>query len=439
MSLNATLLFRQPWLILPESIHAMADAISIERPGTPPASSSVLSVEDGVGVIGINGPIIRSPDAFSRMLFGATSHDDISAALQEALGRNDVRAIFLDIDSPGGTVAGTPELASQIASAAESKPVYAFSSGLMCSAAYWLASQAQAVYVTPSARVGSIGVIQPVVDSTEALNRAGLKVEVFSVGKFKAMGMPGVSLTDEQRSLINSNLGEVAQDFHAAVLARGRSIPASAMEGQDFSGKQAQRFNLAGLVPSRVEAMRRLRVFHVSRSTQAARVDTATREMEPAIEDQLKDALAKAATLEADLAASASLADEEAKKVTGLTEQVASLTSEIESLRAARTQFEADLTTAKQTVESLSTRNAELESADRNFKKQVAIEVARVAAECGTPVPAKVTQQGDKPAAASGASTQELISRFNELVAARKPQEAALFYQEHIAPLLTNR
>jgi signal peptide peptidase SppA len=439
VNLNVALLLRQPWLILPEAIHAMADAISAERPGSVSESPSLLSVENGVGVIDIHGPIIRSPDRLSRLLFGATSHDDISAALQDAAGRNDVHAVFLDIDSPGGTVAGTPELAAQVASVGESKPVYAFSSGLMCSAAYWLASQAQAIYATPSARVGSIGVILPVVDSSEAFNRNGIKVEVFSVGKFKAMGTPGVSLTDEQRTLINGNLRDVAQDFHAAVLSRGRSIPASAMEGQDFSGKQAQRFNLAGLVPDRAEALRRLRVYHVAHTPHLARVDTEPTAMDSAIEDQLQSALAKAAKLETDLAASIALTDEEAKKVTGLTAQVESLTAELDSLRTVHTQADADLKTAKQTLESLSTRNAELEATDGDFRKQVAIEAARIAAECGTPVPAKVTPQGDKPAATPGASTQELIARFNELVAARKPQEAALFYQEHIAPLLLNR
>lgn len=439
MNLNAALLLRQPWLILPEAIHALADAISVERPGSAFTAPALLSVEDGVGVIGIRGPIIRSPDAISRLFFGATSHDDISAALHEAAGRSDVKAIFLDIDSPGGTVAGTPELASQVAALAETKPVYAFSSGQMCSGAYWLASQAQAIYATPSARVGSIGVILPVVDSSEALNRSGVKVEVFSVGKFKGMGTPGVSLTDEQRSLINGNLREVAQDFQAAVLARGRSIPASAMEGQDFSGKQAQRFNLAGIVPDRAEALRRLRVYHVARSPGAVRVDTGVQSMDPAIEDQLKDTLAKAEKLEADLAASVALAEEEAKKVSGLSAQVDSLATELESLRTTHSQSEVDLSAANQTVADLSARNAELESTDRDFKKNVAIEAARIAAECGTPVPAKVTPQGDKPAAASGASTQELIARFNELVTARKPQDAALFYQEHIAPLLNNR
>ena len=207
--------------------------------------------------------------------------------------RDDIKAVFLDIDSPGGTVAGTPELAATVASINAQKPVYAFSSGLMCSAAYWIASQARAIYATPSARVGSIGVVQAVIDDTAALDAKGIKVEVFAVGKYKAMGAPGTPLTDDQRELINSNLAETAGEFHAAVLARGRSIPPEAMEGQTFSGRQAQRFNLAGMVSDRAEAMRRLRVYH-------AAVDTESRAMNTAPEDLLAEARIQVADLQRD-------------------------------------------------------------------------------------------------------------------------------------------
>jgi len=153
----------------------------------------------------------------------------------------------------------------------------------MASAAYWIASQARAIYATPSAQVGSIGVVQAVVDDSAALDKEGIKVEVFSVGKYKAMGAPGNPLTNDQRELIQTNLAEIAGEFHAAVLAKGRAIPPDAMEGQTFSGRQAQRYNLAGMVPDRAEAMRRLRVYH-------AAVDTGSRAMTTALEDQLLEA-----------------------------------------------------------------------------------------------------------------------------------------------------
>jgi len=283
------------WLIQPEALQSMAASLrGLADPAAflqkQPAESQLLSIDDGIGVVAIEGPILRKPDIFARIFFGATSSDEIAGALREAAGRDDIKAVFLDIDSPGGTVAGTPELAAAVRDLDKRKPVYAFSSGVMASAAYWIASQARAIYATPSAQVGSIGVVQAVIDNSAALDKAGLKVEVFSVGKYKAMGAPGTPLTDDQRELISSNLAEIARDFHDAVRARGRAIPDEAMEGQTFSGKQAQRFNLAGLVPDRAEAIRRLRVYHAS-------VDTAARAMNT-LEDDLAEARSQVANLQ---------------------------------------------------------------------------------------------------------------------------------------------
>ncbi|MFQ3577694.1 MAG: S49 family peptidase, partial [Verrucomicrobiia bacterium] len=430
---------RQPWLIQPEAIHAMADALGSGLRGTKGDSADILTVDDGIASVSIRGPIIRSADEIARIFFGAVSHEEVSEALSAAKERPDIRAVLLDIDSPGGTVAGTPELGAQVASLSKEKPVYAFSSGLMCSAAYWLASQAQAIYATASARVGSIGVLLPVVDSSEAFTRAGLKVEVFSVGKFKSMGTPGTSLNDNQRELIGANLREVAEDFHAAVLARGRSIPQEAMEGQDFSGKQAQKFNLAGLVPDRAEALRRLRTYHVARQLGSTRVDTATGVMDASLEDQLKEALANTSRLEADLTASSALADEAAAKADSLSAQVESLRTDLEAAQADAVSLRTEKEGLLAKLQEVETRNGELEAAEKDFKASVAAEAARIAAESGSGAPLPVTAKGDKPDAAPEASTQELIARFNELIAARKPQEAATFYHQHIAPLLTNR
>ena len=83
----------------------------------PKPNSQLLSTEDGVGVVSIEGPILRKPDLFARVLMGATDSGEIGAALREAGERDDIKAVFLDIDSPGGTVLGTPELAASVASA----------------------------------------------------------------------------------------------------------------------------------------------------------------------------------------------------------------------------------------------------------------------------------------------------------------------------------
>ena len=263
-----SLLSRQPWLITTDAMQGMvAQAVAffdarIQLP--EPTRNALLAVVDGVGIIDLHGPLMRQPDLISSLLFGATDMDLVTAAIAEAVARDDVKSVLLDINSPGGTVNGTPELAQAVADAAKLKTTYAFSAGQMCSAAYWIASQADAIYATPSARVGSIGVLLPMLDETKAFEQAGLKVELFAAGKFKSVGVPGVSLTDEQRAWLQADIDEIYGDFKAAVLARGRRITADVMEGQCFSGRKASYNSLtSGVVQDRATALMKLRERHV--------------------------------------------------------------------------------------------------------------------------------------------------------------------------------
>jgi signal peptide peptidase SppA len=409
--MNPVLQHRE-WLIQPDALHAISSSFQAhaDRGGFLPKQepqNSLLSIEDGIGVVAIEGPILRKPDLFAKVFYGATSSEEIADALQEIAGRDDIRAVLLNIDSPGGTVAGTPELANAVAALDKKKPVYAFSSGLMCSAAYWVASQARAIYATPSAQVGSIGVVQAVVDNSAALDRNGIKVEVFSVGKYKAMGAPGTPLTDDQRELISANLAEIASDFHAAVLARGRAIPAEAMEGQTFSGRQAQRHNLAGVVPDRNEAMRRLRVYY-------AAVDTSSRAMTDTLEDQLAQARTQVETMQRDHQAQTELLTEASAQAERLTGEVELLTAEIDTLKAERDAAGAEAISLRQQV-------SDLQASQADFDKRLQTEVARVVAATGTTAPAKVTPAGDATQAV------DLHARF---AAITDPSEQTAFWRK---------
>jgi signal peptide peptidase SppA len=347
----------------------------------------------------------------SVLLFGATDTEEIARAIREAVEREDVQAIFLDIDSPGGTVNGTPELAQTVADASRQKYVYAFTSGQMCSAAYWVASQCDAIYCSPSARVGSIGVILPVVDSSEAFRQEGLKIEVFAAGKFKSAGTPGTSLTEEQREWLQSDVNEIAADFKAAVLARGRKIPDEAMEGQTFSARNAQRFNLAGAIKDRATAIARLRSLHVRK------VDTVVRVM--TIEDQLNAALERVQKLEADAVAREALLAEASQQANELRSQIERQTASLQALTQERDQLKNDLATARQSIESLTAKNAQLESREQDLAKRASVEAARIVAETGTSVPAQVTPQGDF-------QSEGLLERFNAIT---DPKEQTVFWR----------
>lgn len=424
------LLRRQPWLITPEALRAIGSkAIGFfdKQIALPDHSTNeLLNVEDGVGIISLHGPMMRNPDLVSRFLFDALDTEQAIDAVNEAAQREDVQAIFLDIDSPGGTVNGTPELAQAVADASQQKYVHAFSGGQMCSAAYWVASQCDAIYASPSARVGSIGVILPYVDDTEALRNEGLKVEVFAAGKFKSMGTPGVPLTDEQRAMLQSDVEEIARDFHSAVLARGRSIPDTAMEGQTFSARNAQRNNMAGTVKNRADALSRLRSLHVRKVDMAA-WSTATMKT---LEAQLNEAQARVTKLEADASAHESLMTDASAQVqtskSALEKSEAALEVLRQELRAERESLNGQLATAKAGSEQTLLRNKELEtqitdlrSREQDLEKRASLRAAQIAAEMGSPVPAKVSPKGD-------AQTEDLVARFKAIADAR---EQTLFWR----------
>jgi signal peptide peptidase SppA len=408
-----SLLSRQPWLITTDAMHSMAAqtvAFFDSRLTLPESSSNhLLSVEEGVGIIRIHGPLMRDPDLISSLLFGATDMNQVAAAIAEAVARDDVKSVLLDINSPGGTVNGTPELAQAVADAAKLKTTYAFSAGQMCSAAYWIASQCDAIYATHSARVGSIGVMLPFIDSTEKFRSEGLKVEVFAAGKFKGMATPGVPLSEEQRALIQSDIEEIATDFKTAVLARGRKIPDAAMEGQSFSARNAQRLNLAGMAKSRDEVIARLRSMHT------ARVDTPSRTSTPmkTAEEQLSEALARIQTLEADAKAREGLMTDASAQVETFRATLLSKEQEQQALLqqacTERDTLKGQLVAVQAEVERFTKRSGELDvqvrdlqSREQDLEKRAAIKAAQIAAEMGTQVPAKITPAGDtKPATAA--------------------------------------
>lgn len=412
-------LHKQPWLITPEAfgvIYSAAQSFFKEGvPSTLRTESRLLSVEGGIATVTLRGPMMRNPDVIDQLVFGATDTEEVLAAVHEAAEREDVQAILLDIDSPGGSVNGTPELAAAVSAASKIKTVYAFSAGQMCSAAYWVASQCDAVYATPSARVGSIGVILPVVDSSEAFAQAGLKMEVFAAGKFKSAGTPGTSLTEEQKDWLQSEVEEIAADFRSAVLARGRKIPDEAMEGQTFSGRRAMRLNMAGMVDGRAQVVARLRELHVRE------VDTATGAMDTTtLETELAEAKASLAKLTEDAKAQESLLSEANEQITSLTSRSEVLSQELTAVNAEREQLASDLTTARQTIESVSNRNKDLEAAEQDLEKRAAVRAAEIVAETGNQAPANVTANAEP----------QVLQIVEQFAAITDPAEQTAFWRQ---------
>lgn len=130
-------------------------------PGRPLPQTHAVTLRDGVATVPIHGPIFRHANLLTE-LSGATSVEFLAHDLGRALADPTVRAIVLDVDSPGGQADGINELATLIRDGRAEKPITAYVGGQACSAAYWLASAAHEVVVDETAILGSIGAVMAV-------------------------------------------------------------------------------------------------------------------------------------------------------------------------------------------------------------------------------------------------------------------------------------
>jgi signal peptide peptidase SppA len=235
-------LLSQPWAIRPDSFAAMLDAMHAADPvddmlGLTDENTPVdVTVDDGIAVVSITGVIGNKLPLYMQRYFGMVSADRIQDAVDSLNADANIRAVVFDIDSPGGTVSGVPELAEAIK--AMSKPTVAHTSGLLASAAYWIGAAVDHVIATPSAMVGSVGVFLPIVSLKKYYEKLGVEVDVIKAGKFKAAGYPGTELSEDQRADLQASVDYVYRLFSGFVAER-RGVENTYMQGQDFYAAQA--------------------------------------------------------------------------------------------------------------------------------------------------------------------------------------------------------
>jgi len=190
----------------------------------PPPLKSVLEKIPGPGdksiaVVKMTGLLMKSQSSM-----GGTSTIQLRREIRAAAADPEVAGILLAVDSPGGTVAGTDDLATDVKAARRAKPVWAHIDDLGASAAYWAISAANRIVAnSPTALVGSIGTIQVVRDFSAAAEREGIRTLVFATGSLKGLGTPGTKVTDEQAEHLQSLVDAVQLNFDSAV-QKGRSL-----------------------------------------------------------------------------------------------------------------------------------------------------------------------------------------------------------------------
>ncbi len=192
-----------------------------------------ISAAGDVAVIPLFGLIDRRESMMTRF-FGGTGLDSFMASVRSAMVAPSVESILLIVDSPGGGVYGVTEAASLVAEAAKKKRVVATADSLMASAAYWIASAASELVVTPSGEVGSIGVYTVHFDWSKNLGGRGIAPTIVRYPDQKAEGNPYEPMSDEAQAHTLSIVQAYGRAFEKAV-AKGRGVSISTVR-QQFGG-----------------------------------------------------------------------------------------------------------------------------------------------------------------------------------------------------------
>ena len=172
-------------------------------------------VSDGVLRVPVRGSLLN--DFTYSIGNWATGYTYVRKAVERGMNDPMVSAIAFDVNSPGGQADGMPELSNFITSARGEKPMRAFANGNALSAAYWIASAADDIAVSPSGRTGSVGVITVHGSVARALDMGGVDVTIIQAGKYKAERSPLKALSNEARNNIQRDIDKTYGRFTAAV------------------------------------------------------------------------------------------------------------------------------------------------------------------------------------------------------------------------------
>ena len=217
------------WAIRPETLRLLQLHMRGEGAGQvtqvepAPQAAAGPSIEgQSVALLHLRGVITPFP---TFRLFGEDSDGLIGFRrnLREAAANPDIGTILINIDSPGGSIDLVPETAADVRAAREQKPVIAVANTMAGSAAYWIASQATELVVTPSGDVGSIGVFVLHEEFSAMDKRMGIETTLIKAGRHKAEGNPYQPLTEEARQHFQE-LVDFTYDEFVADVAVGRGV-----------------------------------------------------------------------------------------------------------------------------------------------------------------------------------------------------------------------
>jgi len=174
---------------------------------------------------------------------GESMVDDLRWELEQARNDSDVRAIVLEIDSPGGEVTASDMIYNAVVKTRAKKPVVVYMESLAASGGYYVSCGGKYLMANETSITGSIGVIIQTLNYEQLFNKIGLSAVVFKSGKFKDMLNGARPITPEERELVQSFIMKTYDRF-LGIVAKERNLPAETLrngiaDGRILSGRDA--------------------------------------------------------------------------------------------------------------------------------------------------------------------------------------------------------
>lgn len=196
--------------------------------------------DDKVAVIALRGLISSSLPGN----VGESMVDDMRMALEQARNDDRVRAVVLEIDSPGGEVTASDVIYNAVVKTRAKKPVIVYMDSVAASGGYYVACGGKYLMANETTITGSIGVIIQTLNYEQLFNKIGLASVVFKSGKFKDMLNGARPITPEERDYVQSFVMATYDKF-LGIVAKERNLPADALrntiaDGRILSGRDAR-------------------------------------------------------------------------------------------------------------------------------------------------------------------------------------------------------
>lgn len=208
--------------------------------------SEYALTNDGVAIISIAGALSKRFDWLAAAC-GFATYEALGASLNTALNDFRVKAILLDVDSPGGQVDGMLDLADGILAARAKMPVWAVANSVAASAAYALAGSAEKLFLPKLGQVGSIGAVMMHIDQSARDQANGLKYSAIYSGAQKINGWDHAALSSDARTAMQARVDHCRGALADLVGRQGRmsAKDALATEAAVYSDDDAVKFHLA--------------------------------------------------------------------------------------------------------------------------------------------------------------------------------------------------